>query len=199
MRAPRSFVIVAAGAALFSGRPASEAGAHTPRPPLAPFASRVLPDGWTHSSVELEAQTVDLGHLGQHTHANWVVFELPFDTTRRDLRNVRFRVRALAETDVGAVYTPLVCLPAPTLGPVEDRRWAKLTLGGIGGTERLWSHELAPTHDPRAYAINVPTRVANAAACAEPSLTSRSSWRLEVEWEAPPPRLLDQGAAHQAR
>lgn len=186
MKAPRSFVIVAASAALFSGRPSLDAVAETPRPPLAPLATYVLADGWTRRSVELEATVVDLGHLGQHTHANWVVFELPFDTTRTDLRNVRFRVRALAETDVGAIYTPLLCLPAPTLGPAPDRRWAKLTLGGIGGTGRLWSHELAPTHDPRAYAINVPTRVANAAACSETVLASRASWRLEVEWDSPP-------------
>lgn len=186
MRANRSFVVVAVLAALFSGRPAVDAAAGATPPPVAPPSSRVLADGWTRSTVEVEASSVDLGHLGQHTHANWVVFRLPFDTTRRDLRNVRFRVRSLVDTDVAALYTPLVCLPAPTLGPVEDARWAKLTLGGIGGTGRLWSHELAPTHDARAYAVNVPTRVANAAACSEPALTSAASWRLEIEWDSPP-------------
>lgn len=186
MRAPRSFVIVSFGAVLLSGRPSLEADASSPPPPLAPLSSRVLPDGWTRSSVELEATSVDLGHLGQHTHANWVVFALPFETTRRDLRNVRFRVRSLVDTDVAALHTPVVCLPAPTLGPVGDRRWAKLTLGGMGGTGRLWSHDLAPTHDARAYAINVPTRVANAAACGEHALAAPSTWRLVVEWDAPP-------------
>ena len=186
MKARRSFVIAAIGAGLLSGRSSLEADASSPPPPLASASSRMLPDGWTRSAVELQAKTVDLGHLGQHTHANWVVFELPFDTTRRDLRNVRFRVRALVDTDVAALYTPVACLPAPTLGPVEDDRWAKLTLGGIGGTGRLWSHERAPTHDARAYAINVPTRVANRAACGEHALVSPSTWRLVVEWDAPP-------------
>jgi hypothetical protein len=181
----RRLVMVAAAAALFSGRPSLEAVAQHPRPPLAPLTSRALPDGSTRFSVELEATSIDLSHLGQHTHANWVVFELPFDTTRRDLRNVRFRPRALVGTDVAALHTPILCLPAPTLGPVEDARWSKLTLGGIGQTDLLGSRALAPTNDARAYAINVPTRVANAAACGEPVLASKESWRLEVTWDGP--------------
>lgn len=176
-------MIFVAGAALFSERPASGLVLDS-LPPLAPHTSRALGGGWVHHEVELSATRVDLGHTGRHTHANWVVFMLPFDTTQRDVRNVRFRPRSLADTDVAALYTPLGCLPAPRKGPVEDPGWTKFTLTGIGGTRSLHSHALAPTHDSRAYAINVPTRVANVAACGERALASPASWRLVVSWES---------------
>lgn len=145
--------------------------------------SRALSDGWTRKWVELEASRVDLGHTGQHTHANWVVFDLPFDPASREVRNVTFIPRSLSDTDVAMLETPLGCLPAPTLGPVEDPRWSKYTLAGVSGTSRFDEHELSPTHGERAYAINVPTRVANAAACRDPSLRERTTWRLVVEWD----------------
>jgi hypothetical protein len=145
--------------------------------------SRALGDGRTRTWVELEASRVDLAHTGQHTHANWVVFELPFDPSSPDIHDVTFLPRALSDTDVAMLETPFGCLPAPTLGPVDDSRWSKYTLHGVGGTSPFDEHELAPTRDPRAYAINVPTRVANAAACRDPSLFERTTWRLVVEWD----------------
>lgn len=168
---------------LFSERSPPDEVVRTPLPPLMSATERVLPDGWRRRSVELEASHVDLGHTGQHTHANWVVFELPFDPASADVRRVSFWPRALADTDVGMLRTPLGCLPAPTLGPVEDGRWSKYTLRGVHGTTPFAWHELAPTHGARAYAINVPTRVANAAACRDPSLYDRATWRLVVEWD----------------
>jgi hypothetical protein len=148
--------------------------------------SRALPDGWTRTWVELETSSVDLGHTGQHTHANWVVFELPFDPASPDVRNVTFLPRALSDTDVGMLETPFGCVPAPTLGPVEDPRWSKYSLRGVYGTTPFAWHELAPAHGPRAYAINVPTRVANAAACRDRSLYETTTWRLVVEWDVSP-------------
>jgi hypothetical protein len=100
-----------------------------------------------------------------------------------DIQNVTFLPRALSDTDVAMLETPFGCLPAPTLGPVDDSRWSKYTLRGVGGTTPLDEHELAPTRDARAYAINVPTRVANAAACRDQSLYERTTWRLVVEWD----------------
>jgi hypothetical protein len=146
--------------------------------------SRPLEGGWVRTWVELEASRIDLGHTGQHTHANWVVFELPFDPASPDVRNVTFQPRAISDTDVAMLQTPFGCLPAPTLGPVDDERWSKYTASGVADTSRFVWHELAPTHSPRAYAINVPTRVANAAACRDPSLYERTTWRLVVEWDA---------------
>lgn len=145
--------------------------------------SRALEGGWTRRWVELEASSVDLGHTGQHTHANWVVFDLPFDPASPEIRNVTFMPRALSDTDVAMLETPLGCVPVPTLGPVEDARWSKYTARGVAGTSLLAWHELAPTHDARAYAINVPTRVANTAACRDPSLLEKTTWRLVVEWD----------------
>lgn len=145
--------------------------------------SRLLGDGWTRTWLELEATQVDLGHTGQHTHANWVVFELPFDPASPEVRNVTFLPRAVSDTDVGMLQTPFGCLPAPTLGPVEDPRWSKYTSRGASGTTPFSWHELSPTQDARAYAINVPTRVANAAACRDASLYERATWRLVVEWD----------------
>lgn len=145
--------------------------------------SRALDDGWTRTWVELEASYVDLGHTGQHTHANWVVFQLPFDPASSSVRNVTFIPRTLSDTDVAMLDTPLGCIPAPTLGPVDDPRWSKYTLRGTSGTSHFYEHDLSPTHDPRGYAINVPTRVANAAACRDPSLFERTTWRLVVEWD----------------
>ena len=189
MSVARSFAVAFVSAALFSGQSSFEM-----EPPVADaapsagvLAGTPLADGWTRWSVELEAASVDLGHLGMHTHANWVVFELPFDTRRRDLRNVHLSPRALADTDVAALHTPIGCLPAPTVGPVEGPGWPKYTLGGIAGTRPLYVHGLAPTHDARAYAINVPTRVANVAACGAHALLSRSTWRLRVEWDSRTP------------
>lgn len=179
----RRALFVFACAALFSERSAPEAIAKAPPPPLMTGTARALSDGWTRRWVEIEASHVDLGHTGRHTHANWVVFDLPFDPASSEIRNVTFMPRALSDTDVAMLETPFGCLPAPTLGPVEDSRWSKYTLRGVSGTSPFDWHELAPTHDARAYAINVPTRVANTAACRDRSLFEKTTWRLVVEWD----------------
>lgn len=183
----RRALFVVACTVLFSEQSPPNAVAKAPPPPLMTGTARALSDGWTREWVELEATHVDLAHLGRHTHANWVVFELPFDPTSPSVRNVTFMPRTLSDSDVAAVDTPFGCFPVPTLGPVEDARWSKFTLTGVSGTSSLDSHELAPTHGARAYAINVPTRVANVAACRDPSLRERTTWRLVVEWDVRTP------------
>ena len=152
--------------------------------PLLAAEHFALSDGWTAHRIEIEPSLVDLGHLGQHTHANWVLFELPFDTTARSVRRIELRPRALRETNVAALPTAFGCLPAPTLGAVEGRGWAEYTASGTGGTRWLSDHPLAPARDGRVFAINVPTRVANAAACWDAKLRERAAWRLEVRWES---------------
>jgi hypothetical protein len=183
----RRALFVFACAVLFSERSPANAIAKPPVPSLMTGTSRTLGDGWTRTWVELEASQVDLGHTGQHTHANWVVFQLPFDPASPEVRNVTFLPRAVADTDVAMLQTPFGCVPAPTLGPVDDGRWSKYTSSGVAGTTPFSWHELVPTHDARAYAINVPTRVANAAACRDPSLYERTTWRLVVEWDVRAP------------
>lgn len=179
----RRALFVFACAVLFSERSPANAIAKPPPPPLMTGTSRPIEGGFTRTWIELEASSVDLGHTGRHTHSNWVVFQLPFDPASPDVRNVRFIPRALADTDVGMLLTPFGCVPSPTLGPVEDDRWSKYTATGASGTTPFSWHDLVPTQDPRAYAINVPTRVANAAACRDPSLYERTTWRLIVEWD----------------
>ena len=141
--------------------------------------------GYRAHHVELEATAVDLNHLGQHTHANWVVFALPFDTAAPGIRNVRFEPHALRETNVAALPTAIGCVPTPTLGPVEGRAWGEFTANGANGTRFFADHPFAPTSDSHTFAVNVPTRVANAAACWDPSLRERATWRLDVSWESP--------------
>lgn len=177
-------MFVFACALLFTERSPANAVAKAPPPPLMTGTTRPLEGGWSRRWVELEASRVDLGHTGRHTHANWVVFELPFDPASPDVRNVTFLPRALSDTDVAMLQTPFGCVPAPTLGAVDDPRWSKYTESGAGGAMPFSWHDLAPAHDARAYAINVPTRVANTAACRDPSLYERTTWRLVVEWDA---------------
>lgn len=171
---------LAGAAALFVPPSARESGTE----PVASVTT-VLPDGRVRRRVELVARDVDLSHPGIHTHANWVVFELPFDTTSGDVRAVRFFPRTTVRSDVGALLTPIGCLRTPSIGPVQSGVWTKLTRGAVGGTLHLWEHELVPTKSSRDYAINVPSRVANAAACWLPALARNDTWRLVVEWEAP--------------
>lgn len=152
--------------------------------PLLVARHSVLADGWTAHEVELEPVLVDLAHLGVHTHANWVVFELPFDTTAKSVRRIELRPRSLRETNVAALPTRLGCVPAPSLGAVEGRGWAEYTASGTDGTGWLSDHPLAPRRDGRVFAINVPTRVANAAACWDPKLRDAAAWRLVVSWES---------------
>ena len=141
--------------------------------------------GYRAHRVELEAVAVELTHLGQHTHANWVVFHLPFDASAPGIRNVRFEPHALRETNIAALPTVIGCVPTPTLGSVESRAWSEFTTNGTSGTRRFADHPFAPTTDAHTFAVNVPTRVANAAACWDPILREPSTWRLDVSWESP--------------
>lgn len=179
-------LVLAGGAALAVPPGGEQASAE--EEPAGREETTELPGGRRRHRVELAARRVDLDHVGVHTHANWVVFELPFDVTRGEATNVRFFPRTTVDSSVGAYHTSLACLRVPSVGPVEDPRWAKYTVSGVAGTHRFWEHGLAPTTDPRGYAINVPSRVANAARCWLPALTQPASWRLVVEWEVSSPR-----------
>ena len=122
--------------------------------------------------------------LGARTHANWVLFRLPFDATQRQrIRRVQFTTSSLAETEVGALRIGSVCLKIPPSGAVES--WALYTASGIGRTERYGWHPSPPTDDPTIAGINVPTRVANYAACGwdDGRLYTPESWGLQVDWE----------------
>lgn len=141
--------------------------------------------GYRAHRVELEAAVVDLTHLGQHTHANWVLFRLPFDASAPGIRNVHFAPYALRETNVAALPTVIGCVPTPTLGSVESRAWGEFTARGTSGTRHFADHPFAPTTDTHTFAVNVPTRVANAAACWDPALRETATWRLDVSWESP--------------
>ncbi len=174
-------LVLTAGAALVTPPGGEDASAE--ELPTGREETSELPGGRRRHRAELVARLVDLGHVGVHTHANWVVFELPFDVTRGEAKNVRFTPRTTADSSVGAYHASLACLRVPSVGPVGDSRWAKYTANGLAGTHGFWEHELAPTRDARAYAINVPSRVANAARCWLPALTRPETWRLVVEWE----------------
>jgi hypothetical protein len=134
-------------------------------------------------SVRLTATAVRLRALGARTHANWIFFRLPFETTDRTrIRSATFTPHASRDTNVGAFRIGGVCLTTPSSGPVEA--WALYTTSGIGWTERFSSHGAAPTFDPTIVAINVPTRVANHVACGrDDALLLPETWSLDVSWE----------------
>jgi hypothetical protein len=136
----------------------------------------------THS-VRLTATAVHLRALGVRTHANWIFFRLPFDTTdRTHIRSVAFSPHASRDTNVGAFRLGGVCFTTPSLGPVEA--WTLYTTSGIGWTERFSSHGAAPTFDPTIVAINVPTRVANHVACGrDDALLLPETWSLDISWD----------------
>lgn len=143
-----------------------------------------LADTWTLKSAHLRASRVRLNGLGARTHANWVFFQLPFDTTQRQrVRSVRFRPSSRSPTAVGAIRLGSVCITVPPNGGVED--WTSYTAGGIGLTARFSWHPAPPTSDPTVLGINIPTRVANYAACGwdEGHLREPEDWTLDVTWE----------------
>ena len=149
----------------------------------------VAPEGpratdWTRRTARVTASQVRLGGLGARTHANWILFRLPFATTALDrVRRVRFSVTASVDTDVAALRIGSVCTPMQTYGPIE--RWTMYTVGGIAGTDDFGDHPTAPTADPTLLGIAVPTRVANYVACGRDDgrLEETSTWHLEVSWE----------------
>jgi len=178
-------VAFAAALAFLAARFAHLGAAARVSAPIHVHADVRMARGYRAHRVVLEAETVDLSHLGVHTHANWVVFQLPFDTRAPGIRNVRFEPHALRATNIAALPTAIGCVPTPTLGPVEGGAWGEFTATGTSGTRRYADHPFAPTTDSRTFALNVPTRVANAAACWDPALRERTTWRLEVSWESP--------------
>lgn len=153
-----------------------------PRGEPVPAGARA--EAWTRRTARLTASQVRLGGLGARTHANWILFRLPFDTTALDrVRDVRFAATATAETNVGALRIGSVCTPVRAYGPVES--WTRFTVGGIGGTDDFGDHPTAPTADPTLLGIAVPTRVANYVACGRDDgrLEQVSTWQLEITWE----------------
>jgi hypothetical protein len=127
---------------------------------------------------------VRLNGLGARTHANWVLFRLPFDTTRHDrVRAVRFRPTSAATTAVGALRVGSACVTIPASGEVGE--WTVYTVSGIGSTVRFARHPAPPTDDPTILGINVPTRVANYVACGRDGgrLREPETWGLDVAWE----------------
>lgn len=153
-----------------------------PRGDATPAGPRA--QSWTRKTARLTASQVRLGGLGARTHANWILFRLPFDTTRMDrVRRVWFRVTATAETNVGALRIGSVCTPMRPYGPIES--WTLYTIGAIGGTDDFLDHATAPTADPTILGIAVPTRVANYVACGRDrgQLEHTATWQLEVAWD----------------
>jgi hypothetical protein len=155
--------------------------------PLPPGASQVggpVAPTWSRRRTELSAMRVRLTHLGARTHANWVFFRLPFAVTETDrVRFVRFYPRVKAASDVGALRIGSVCLATPSRGGIDA--WSLYTVNGIAGTEVFRWHSRPPTSDPTVVAVNVPTRVANYAACGADGrrLLDPEQWTLAVEWE----------------
>jgi len=164
--------------------PANAPRSPEPLPRGEPTPSGPRAETWTRKTSRLVATQVRLGGLGARTHANWILFRLPFDTTALDrIRHVRFTVAATAETNVGALRIGSVCTPMRAYGPVES--WTQYTMGGIGGTDDFGDHATAPTHDPTVFGIAVPTRVANYVACGRDGgrLTETTTWHLEIAWD----------------
>lgn len=147
------------------------------------------PDGelsasWTRRTAKVEGLRVRLNGLGARTHANWVLFRLPFDASQRQrIRSVHFAASSSAPTAVGALRIGSVCVTIPSSGGVDN--WTLYTMSGIGHTERYGWHPSPPTDDPTIVGINVPTRVANYVACGwgDGRLRAPESWTLEIEWE----------------
>lgn len=170
--------------AILAARFAHTGAAARAKVPLHVYADVPIARGWRVHHVEIEAKSADLTHLGQHTHANWVLFDLPFDPASAAIRNLHFEPRALRDTNIAAIPTAIGCVPTPTLGSVEARAWGEYTERGAGDTRVFADHPHAPAFGPRVFAVNVPTRVANAASCWDPGLREASAWRLDVSWEA---------------
>ena len=164
--------------------PVSAPQSPEPLPRGSPWPSGPRAESWTRRTSRIAAIQVRLGGLGARTHANWILFRLPFDTTALDrIRHVRFTVAATAETNVGALRIGSVCTPIRAYGPVES--WTQYTMGGISGTDDFGDHATAPTADPTLFGIAVPTRVANYVACGRDAgrLEQPGTWHLEVTWE----------------
>jgi hypothetical protein len=164
--------------------PAKQDEVPAPLPPRVVREPRPYSETWTRKSARLDAIVVHLGAVGAHTHANWVFFRLPFDTTELDrIRAVVFTPSADSDPDVSAVRIGSVCLSWAPYGPLDS--WAEYTVSGIGRSIPFSDHSRPPTDDPTLLGINVPTRVANYVACGrgDGRLREPSFWHLDVAWE----------------
>src|SRR5690242_11277631 len=90
------------------------AGAPPSRPPPLPRGEPTplgpLRESWTRKTTRLTASQVGLSGVGVRTHANWILFRLPFDATATDrVRNVRFTPTASTDTNVAALQLGSVC------------------------------------------------------------------------------------------
>lgn len=170
--------------ALFSLTVLERAGSPTESPIApAPLPRRGPIGEWTRRSAKLSAFEVRLNGLGMRTHANWIFFRLPFETTDGTrIRNVGFWPSASRPTAVGALRFGGVCVTMPSSGDVAQ--WTMYTRSGVAWSDPFAWHPAAPTMDPTVLGINVPTRVANHVACGrDPALLDPSTWTLEVAWE----------------
>jgi hypothetical protein len=139
---------------------------------------------WTKKRAVVPASRVRLNGLGARTHANWVLFRLPFSAMQGDrVRAVRFTPHVASRSDVGALLVGSLCFDFPSRGGIDA--WSLYTVSGIGHTERFGWHIAPPTNDPTILGINVPTRVANYVACGldEGHLRRPDDWSLSIEWE----------------
>jgi hypothetical protein len=136
-------------------------------------------------SMHLTAVSVGLDATGAHTHGNWILFRLPFDSTDQEhIRSVSITPRAAIDPDVAAVRVGMACTPYAKYGPINT--WAGYTTGAVGPTLAFAKHPAPPTDDPKIYGLNVPSRVANYVACGwanSDTLRDPATWQLDVSWE----------------
>jgi hypothetical protein len=142
-------------------------------------------DTWVRHRMQITALRVMLNGLGARTHANWVLFRLPFDVRQRDrIRNIDFEIVSKAPSDVAAVMIGSICADAPAYGD-GIRDWSSYTQNGVSWTTPFAWHGAAPTDDPTVLGLNVPTRVANYAACGwdQGRLRDPNNWVLVIRWD----------------
>lgn len=141
-------------------------------------------DVWVKKRAHSKAIRVKLNGLGARTHANWVLFRLPFDASQRSrLRNVHYEIDAKSQTEVGALLIGSICTRFPTYGGAGS--WTSYTSSGVARTMHFDWHPAPPTDDPTILGLNVPTRVANYVACGwdEGHLTDPEDWSIDISWE----------------
>lgn len=139
---------------------------------------------WVKMSAHSAALRVRLNGLGARTHANWVLFRLPFDADQKDrIRRVKYTISAKSKTEVGALMIGSVCTRFPTSGGAGS--WTSYTSSGIARTMHFDWHPHPPSDDPTILGLNVPTRVANYVACGwdEGHLTDPEDWSIDISWE----------------
>jgi hypothetical protein len=140
---------------------------------------------WVKHRMEITALRVRLNGLGARTHANWVLFRLPFDVTQKDrVRVLDFEIVSKAPSNVAALVLGSICAEVPKYGDgIED--WSSYTVNGVAWTQKFVWHSSPPTDDPTVLGLNVPTRVANYAACGwdDGHLRDPENWVLDISWE----------------